>query len=57
MSTPEECYFCVWEGYSDVSLRSDVRRGPLVEIPHRRYALFRGARADIDGWEAQPLFR
>jgi hypothetical protein len=51
-ATPEECYFCLWEGYSDVPLPPDVRRGPLVEIPHRRYALLRGALHDIDGWVA-----
>jgi hypothetical protein len=51
-STPDECYFCVWEGYSDVALPPEVQRGPLVEIPHRRYALLRGSLDDIDGWEA-----
>ena len=51
-STPQECYFCIWEGYSDIPLPPDVRRGPLVEIPHRRYALLRGALHDIDAWEA-----
>ncbi|MBM0238549.1 hypothetical protein JNW88_17820 [Micromonospora sp. ATA32] len=51
-STPQDCYFCVWEGYSDIPLPPDVRHGPLVEIPHRRYALLRGALHDIDAWEA-----
>jgi hypothetical protein len=50
-STPQDCYFCVWEGYSDIPLPPDVRHGPLVEIPHRRYALLRGALHDIDAWE------
>lgn len=52
-STPGECYFCLWEGYSDVPLPPDVRRGPLVEVPHRRYALLRGSIQDIDGWEGR----
>ena len=51
-STPQDCYFCVWEGYSDIPLPPDVRHGPLVEIPYRRYALLRGALHDIDAWEA-----
>jgi hypothetical protein len=51
-STPQECYFCLWEGYSDAPLPPHVRRGPLVEIPHRRYALLRGALDDIGSWEA-----
>jgi hypothetical protein len=52
-STPEECWFCLWEGYSTVPLPPEVRRGPLVEIPHRRFALLRGPLRDIDAWEAQ----
>jgi hypothetical protein len=51
-ATPQDCYFCLWEGYSDVPLPPEVRRGPLVEIPHRRYALLRGSLQDIDDWEA-----
>jgi hypothetical protein len=50
-STPEECYFSLWEGYSDVPLPPGARRGPFVEIPHRRYVLLRGSLQDIDGWE------
>jgi hypothetical protein len=50
-STPEECYFCLWEGYSDAPLPPPVQGGPLVELPHRRYALLRGALQDIDAWE------
>ncbi|TDB73812.1 hypothetical protein [Micromonospora sp. KC723] len=51
-STPEECYFCLWEGYSDAPLPPEVQRGRLVEVPHRRYALLRGSLNDIDAWEA-----
>lgn len=51
-STPEECYFCLWEGYSDARLPAQVQRGPLVELPDRRYALLRGSLDDIDAWEA-----
>ena len=50
-STPEECHFCLWEGYSDVPLPPAGQRGPLVELPHRRYALLRGSLRDIDAWE------
>jgi hypothetical protein len=50
-ATPEDCYFCLWEGYSDIPLPPDARRGPLVEVPHRRHALFRGRLRDIDHWE------
>src|SRR4051812_32736258 len=30
-ATPRDCYFCVWEGYSDIPLPPDI---PLVELPH-----------------------
>jgi hypothetical protein len=46
-ATPRECYFCVWDGYSDIA----VPPGPRVEVPHRRYALLRGSVDDIDAWE------
>ncbi|MFI7074277.1 hypothetical protein ACWENR_14765 [Micromonospora sp. NPDC004336] len=50
-STPQECYFCLWEGYSDAPLPPQAHHGPLVELPHRRYALFRGPLDAIDDWE------
>ncbi len=51
-ATPQECYFCVWDGYSDIPLPPRVLRGPMVEIPHRRYALLRGPLSAVDAWEA-----
>lgn len=48
-TTPLECCFCVWEGYSDVTLPPS---SPVVELPHRRYALLRGALTDLADWEA-----
>jgi hypothetical protein len=50
-ATPQQCYFCIWEGYSDIELPASVRRGPLVNLPHRRYALLQGSLTDIDRWE------
>jgi hypothetical protein len=52
-ATPRECYICLWEGYSDLPLPPDGRRGPGVELPHRRYALLRGSLDDIDTWETE----
>jgi hypothetical protein len=48
-STPEECYFCVWEGYSDVDYPPPGV--PLVSIPHRRYFLLQGSVSDLDSWD------
>src|SRR5215218_1488514 len=50
-ATPEDCYFCVWEGYGDLNLPPSVLDGPMVAIPHRRYFLLHGSLADLDSWE------
>ena len=50
-STPQECYFAVWEGYSDIPLPPEVAQGQLVDLTYRRCALLRGSLGDIDGWE------
>ena len=49
-ATPQECYFGLWEGYSDIALPPEPVRGPLVELPYRRYALLRGSVDDIGAW-------
>jgi hypothetical protein len=46
-STPDDCYFCLWDGYSDIDMPA---RAPLVDLPFRRYALLQGSLSDIDGW-------
>jgi len=48
-ATPEQCYFCLWDGYFDP--RSRLRRGPLVDLLHRCYALQYGSLTDSDVWE------
>lgn len=50
-STPQDCYFCLWEGYSDIPLPPEVKSGPLLVLPHRRYAMLHGSLNDIDNWE------
>ncbi len=49
-STPHDCFFCVWEGYSDVRLPAEVTAASMVVLPHRRYALFRGPLRGIDSF-------
>lgn len=49
-STRHEWYFCLCEGNGFVELPPDIARGPLVEVPHRRYALLRGSAVDADRW-------
>ncbi|WP_432846603.1 hypothetical protein ACQPXB_38600 [Amycolatopsis sp. CA-161197] len=47
--TPDECYFCVWEGYSDVTPQGET----LLALPCRRYWLLRGTVNDLDDWETE----
>lgn len=48
---PEDCYFCVWEGYSHIQFPPSVLDGPMVIIPYRRYFLLHGFVADLGSWE------
>lgn len=49
--TPDECYFCVWDGYSTPEDQTSLEGAPTVAFPHRRYALFTGRLDDIRHWE------
>lgn len=44
--TPDECFFCIWEGVAGNVLSASERHGPLVTVPHRRYVLFTGRLSD-----------
>ncbi|WP_410599223.1 hypothetical protein [Amycolatopsis sp. lyj-90] len=43
-ATPADCYFCVWDGYGDVS------GNPKIVVPHRNYFLFSGQLEDAGFW-------
>jgi hypothetical protein len=48
-TTPLDCWFAVWEGCSSsLELPAGL---PLLELPHRRYGLLRGALTDLASWE------
>jgi hypothetical protein len=49
--TAGHCFFCVWDGWVGTSLDPELVRGPLVDLPHRRYVLFAGALEEIGQWE------
>jgi hypothetical protein len=42
-ATPDECYFCVWDGHPDVGLAPDISETAVLDLPHRRYVIFRSA--------------
>ena len=48
-ASPDECYFCVWEGISGNDL-DGYSHGPMVTVPHRRYVMFTGRVADFASW-------
>lgn len=74
-STPEDCFFGLWEGFGDLhgspavgfftsrgraphippAFPPEVMTGPRVEIPARRYLLFRGPLAEAGDWGAADL--
>ena len=61
--TPDDCYFCLWDGWgSDIegdaspptapAFPPSVLDGPKVVIPHRAYFLFRGSLSELGDWGA-----
>ncbi|MDV2478535.1 hypothetical protein F8M49_29655 [Rhodococcus zopfii] len=53
-TTPEECYFCLWNGWSTITVDS----APNFVIPDRRdYWLFRGTLADYADWSSDDSVR
>ena len=59
--TPEDCYFCIWEGYANSYSPLSVLEGPMVIIggrtpdgqhfPDRRYLLIHGSLSDLGSWD------
>lgn len=60
-STPEDCYFCLWDGWGD--LQHCFAGQPKLGIPSgerhpaRAYYLFRGALPTTPIWNSPPLLR
>ena len=46
--TPDQCFFCVWDGWGDLE-------GPKVVMPHRAYYLFEGRLSDVGTWGTADL--
>ena len=50
--TPEDAYFCMWDGWgTPVALQAL----PKVVVPERSYFLFRGSLSDLDDWNSQGI--
>jgi len=50
-TTPDEWFFCVWDGYSDIVLPEAAPR--LTDLPHRQYVVLQGGLDDLDAWDEQ----
>lgn len=64
--TPDECYFCLWDGWgTDIegdespqiapAFPPSVLNGPKVVIPDRAYYLFRGSLLEFGDWGAADM--
>lgn len=53
--TPDECFFCLWEGTAGDALSATELHGPLVAVPHRQYVLFTGSLRDFTEGGAGPV--
>jgi hypothetical protein len=52
-STPELCWFCVWEGFGEMNVLH-YEGVPRVEVPGRAYLLFRGEIEAITSFGQSP---
>jgi hypothetical protein len=64
--TPEDCYFCLWDGWGSELLGTPPRiapafppsvlDGPKLGVPHREFYLFRGPLSDFGDWGAADMW-
>jgi hypothetical protein len=57
-STPDACWFAVWEGWGANAQRADIVRAPTFTLPNRRYHLMCGpVSAAVESVEDAPFSR
>jgi hypothetical protein len=56
-TTPDECWFCVWEGYGWPVLNRLDEQAPRVRFVHRSCLLFRGPVAAATAFVSGPWFQ
>lgn len=52
-TTPDECYFALWDGWSSI----DITSPPKFKIADRDYFLFRGSLTDYEIWSSEDPLR
>jgi hypothetical protein len=58
-ATPDECWFCMWEGYGTAwaVLNRLAERAPRVMLEHRNCLLFRGPVRAATAFRSEPWFQ
>jgi hypothetical protein len=56
-NTPDDCWFCVWEGYGWDELNRLGKRAPRVALEHRNCLLFRGPVVAATAFRSGPAFQ
>lgn len=54
-NTPDRCWFCLWEGYGQLSVLEGFSELPRVEIPGRAYLLLSGSLENVVLFEEHPI--
>jgi hypothetical protein len=55
--TPDDCRFCIWEGYGWAELTRKAEGAPLVALEHRKCVLFRGPVSAATAFRSEPWFQ
>jgi hypothetical protein len=56
-STPDRCWFCLWEGYGWPELPAPGTGPPRVHLEHRECLLFSGPARDASAFRSGPWFQ
>jgi hypothetical protein len=56
-TTPDECWFCLWEGYGTPVLNRLAETAPRVMLENRNCLLFRGRVAAASAFRSEPWFQ
>jgi len=50
-TTADRCYFCIWDGYGNISLEAIPGKQTILELPHRSYTFMEGPIDALHTWE------
>jgi hypothetical protein len=56
-ATPDDCWFCIWEGYGWTVLNRLAANAPRIALEHRNCLLFRGPVSAASAFRSEPWFQ